>query len=144
MGAIEAGIQVTGLKELRRELKLLEGNFPRELQKTNKFVAESVIVPDARAAAEARTNPRVGRAVVNSIRATATQTRSQVAVGGAKVPWALGHEFGGKRFKQFPRWRGNKQGSGYFLYPTVRAKMGEIVNTYDELVGNLTMRAFPG
>lgn len=143
MPTINAAIRVEGLSDLRRELRALEGNFPRELQRANKRVAEEVIVPDARAAAEARTNPRAGRAVVNSIRATATQTRAQVAVGGARVPQALGHEFGSIRFKQFPAWRGAGKGAGYFLWPTIRARGQEIIETYETVIEELTQRAFP-
>jgi hypothetical protein len=48
------------------------------------------------------------------------------------VVW--GAEFGSDRFPQFRPWRGNDDGAGYFLWPTVRDDSDEIMERYDDAV----------
>lgn len=110
-----------GLRELRRDFKRAGDALPKEIAKVNKRLVAQVFVPAARANARSRTNPRAGHKVENSIRGLGSQTRAQMAGGGAKVPHYAGHEFGSVRFKQFPprsprRGRGN---AGYIMYPAV-------------------------
>lgn len=131
-------IGVVGLKELRKGLKAAEGRSPKELQRTNKSVAE-MLVPEAqqRMAGHA---PRAGSAAIGTIRALASATRAQIAGGTAAVPWYMGHEWGSIRYRQFPA----KQPDGYALYPTVEANNERIVERYAEMLDELTREAFPG
>lgn len=132
-------IRVTGLKELRKGLKAAEGRSPKELQRTNKSVAE-MLVPEAQSRL-AQHSPRAGSQAAGSIRALASATRAQVAGGSAAVPWYAGHEWGSKgKYKQFPI--ANKQ--GYGIYPTVEANNERIVERYAQMLDELTREAFPG
>lgn len=132
-------IKVTGLRELRRELKAAGEQFPKELQQTNKAVVTDLIVPGARAKLEG-VSPRAGSRAVGTIRALASGTRAQVALGTAAVPWAVGKNFGSIRYRQFPPHLGQDD---YALYRTIREKRGEVIERYGAMLEKLTNRAFP-
>lgn len=138
-------VNVVGLRELRKALKELDPKWPKGLREVNKRAAE-VVVPEARTrASQVRTNvkgnpTRAGSAVVGSIRALASQTRAQVAMGGARLPHAGGFDWGSSgRFKQFPA--ANKE--GYILWPAAKAKEEVIVAYYLKMLDDLTQDAFP-
>ena len=140
-----SGARIEGLKELRKELKALGPQWPKELQKTNKAAAAKVVPEAKRRAAQSHPNlaggvARVGSRGVSSIRALASQTRAQIAGGGAKVPWFGGNEFGSSgRYRQFPA----KNKEGYILWPAAKAKEPEIEEIYLEMIDALTKAAFP-
>lgn len=132
-------VRVTGLKELRRELKALEGAWPRELQKVNKAIAELV--------AEGTRDklsymPGSAPKVVPTVKALAQQMRAVVKVGGGSTIGgivAMGNIWGAKRYPQFPAHiRG-----GYALYPTITENHEEITVRYLEMIDDLLKRAFP-
>lgn len=129
-------INVVGLRELRNELRAIDGRMQRELQKANKRAAADVIVPAARHLAEGRHNPKWGHEAIGTIRALATQTRAQVALGSAKVTWAAGHEFGSIKYKQFPPSIGYKAG-GYALYAAIDQEQEQLVGVYGDLLQEL-------
>lgn len=138
-------IAVEGFNELRRELKKLDEQLPRELGQANKRIASSIVVPLAQRKARGRSNPKPGSAVINSIRALGSQSRVQVAMGGERVPQGIGHEFGSVNYHQFPK-RSPRQGRGnrgYFFYPAVRESIPEIRDAYGDMLDALTERAFP-
>lgn len=132
-------VRVDGLKELRKALREIDRAAPRELRKANKEAVERVIIPRARKRAEeTRTNlagrpTRLGSRGVATIRPQVDQTRAAVVMGGPRAPYAVGHEWGAKRYRQFPP--ANRQ--GYILYPTVQEHREEIVRVYDELIGDV-------
>lgn len=140
---LDVKLRVDGLRELRKELRAIDAAFPKELRAANKQVAEQVVVPEARRRAGALTRPRVGSRLLATIRALASQTSATVAMGGARTPYARGMEFGSIRRKQFAPWRGNDRNAGYFLYPTIRERSDDIVETYSRVIDELTERAFP-
>lgn len=132
-------IDVTGLKELRRELKAADAAFPKQLQKANKAVAE-LVADGTRSAFQsmAGSAPKVAP----TVKALAQQTRAQVRVGGGSgtgAEVAMGNLWGSKRFKQFPP----PVAGGYALYPTLAAKSDEIVDAYGDALDDLLKRAFP-
>ncbi len=132
-------IEVTGLKELRRELKAVDAAFPKQLQQANKKAAE-LVAEGTRAAF----NSMAGSApkVAPKVAALAQQTRAQVRVGGGSgvgAEVAMGNLWGSKRFKQFPP----PVAGGYALYPTIAARTDEIVEAYADEIDDLLKRAFP-
>lgn len=144
-----SGINVVGLKELQRELKHLDAEWPKELRAANKEAAEMVA---RRTRSSFARGPGVSPKVVPSIRALAQQRSAAVKIGGQRFPFALGAEFGGGKYRkgrptpaggyttQFRPHRGKK---GYHLYPTLRASTDEVVDIYGDLVDDITRRAFP-
>lgn len=131
-------IEVRGLKEFRRELKALDGQWEKQLQKANKAVAEMV------AEGTREDFQRVGGSgpkAASTVKALAQQTRAQVKFGGkgdsVAERVAGGNAFGSTRFPQFP-----KPGV-YALYPTLARRSEDITDRYADLVDDLMKRAFP-
>lgn len=137
-----AGAKVYGLRELRAELKKLDNaaDLQDELKDAN-FKAADFVVEHAKR--KAGTVSRQAAAAAESLRASRAAARAQVLIGSAAVPFALGAEFGSHVYKQFPTWRGNSIGAGYFLWPTIRERMDEVVEYYGEELDKITRKAFP-
>ncbi len=132
-------IKVTGLKELRRELKQVDADFPKQLRKANKAVAD--LVAEGTRSAFSRMGGSAPK-VAPTVKALAQQVRAQVKVGGGSgvgAEVAMGNLWGSKRFRQFPP----SVPGGYGLYPTLAEKADEIVETYADAVDDLMKRAFP-
>lgn len=135
-----AEIEVVGLKELRAGLRQAGPQFPKQLQQANKRVVNQVLVPEGRRLASARGYPRPGSAVIGSIRGTATQTKAVFNVGGARVPHAMGHNFGSSgRFRQFPP----KTSPDYFMYKAVSNRNDDVMEAYGDVIDELSKIAFP-
>lgn len=133
------GVRVTGLKELRSELKKADAGFPKQLQKANKKVAE-LVAEGTRAAFSSMggSAPKVAP----KVKALAQQTRAQVRVGGGAgvgAEVAMGNLWGSRRFPQFPP----PKPGGYALFPTISDKDNEIVDVYGDLIEELLSKAFP-
>lgn len=132
-------VKVTGLKELRRELKALDGQWPKQLQKVNKAIAEDVAEGTRSAfSSMGGSAPKVA----STVKALAQQTRAQVKVGGGNSiggQVAMGNLWGSNRFKQFP----SPAASGYALYPTLKSLRPDLENRYLDLLDDLMRRAFP-
>ena len=132
-------VRVTGLKELRKELKAADAAFPKELQKANKKVAELVAEGTREAfSSMAGSAPKVAA----TVKAYASGARAQVKVGGGggvAAEVAMGNLWGSGRFKQFPA----RVADGYALYPTMKARNDQIVDLYGDMVDDLLHRAFP-
>lgn len=131
-------IHVVGLRELRKGLKAAEGRSPKELQRTNKAVAE-MLVPEARGRL-AQVAPRAGSQAVGTIRALASTSRAYLAGGNAATPWYRGKEWGSIRYRQFPP----ANTGGYALYPTIEANNARVLARYVQMLEELTREAFPG
>lgn len=133
------GIRVTGLKELRAELRQVDAAFPKQLQKANKKVAE-LIAEGTRSVFSSMggSAPKVAP----TVKALASQTRAQVKVGGGSGVGAevsMGNLWGSARYKQFPA----PVPAGFALYPTIKARSDEIVDVYGDALDDLLKRAFP-
>ena len=138
-------VNVEGLKQFRKELRSVGSQFPKELRLANKAAA-SVVLPEAkRRAGQSRRNlaggtARVGSRGVASIRILASQSKAQIAAGGARVPWMGGSNYGSSgRYRQFPA----KSKDGYILWPAALDKRPQVVDTYDKMVISLARQAFP-
>lgn len=125
-------VGVEGLDALRRDLRALDAALPKELQKLNKRAAETV-AEQARASYTRRYRQQSGTGA-GSIRALATQTKAQVALGSARAPYMLGQEFGSTRYQQFPPYN---SGQGEFFYPAVREASSDLPDTYADLLDKL-------
>ncbi|HLI51920.1 MAG TPA: hypothetical protein VKU87_08990, partial [Thermomicrobiaceae bacterium] len=82
-------VDVQGLKELRKALKSVSSDLPKELRSVNKKIAESIVLPEARKRAdESRTNvlghaTRLGSRGASTLRVLASQTSATIALGTA-------------------------------------------------------------
>lgn len=147
----------TGLREMRAALRGMDPELARGLTHVHKTISLAAVA-GMRMRAESRTHPRVGHQAIGTLRATAGQQSASVKYGNAETSWALGEEFGslGARMtvdrrhprgrhstRQFPAWRGNKQGAGYFVWPTIREDLPRFIDAYDEMVEELLAEAFP-
>lgn len=161
MAATARGIEVHGLRELRRELRRVSADLPKELARANQEAAEIVA---AEARRRAPRGPHEGRPRVTpihqSVKALRQQSRGVVAIGGARSPHAVVTEFGGTiprmgsqrgqvaeaqaKHRAFRRYGGistttvRKQA---YLYPALDAKRDEVVERYGDLLDQLLRRA---
>lgn len=141
-------VRVEGLKELRKELRALEGDdaWKGELREAGKAAAEVVAAEARRTAASGRStlsgaNATMGSRAVATIRALAGQTRATVAGGKASVPHFGGWEFGSTgRFRQFPA---KARKGSHNIYPAIEAKQREIVRVYGDRIDVLMKKHFP-
>jgi hypothetical protein len=146
---------VTGLKELRKELKRAGDEFPQQLRDTNFAVADRIVVPVARRKAYAvralipvgkrRRNDRTHTShwadFPNSIRALASQTRATVALGSERKrdAWIVSENFGSINKRQFP-----PLGSpDHALYEAISEVKERVMAEYGDMLEKLTARAFP-
>ncbi|BEP14815.1 hypothetical protein acdb102_31260 [Acidothermaceae bacterium B102] len=140
-------IQVQNLSKFRSALKQAGPGLVEQVKATNYQVASSV-AQSARTLASSQGG--VAARTAPSIRGIKSSASSQVRIGGANYPFALGAEFGSLRYKQFKSWRGNQwaawgaSGVGYFLHPTIRAQRDQIMQTYGDNVEKIMTAAFPG
>jgi len=135
LGDFNGKTEIDGLRELRRELRRYSREAPREIQKANKSVAETV---SAKALGKMRALGGVHAHVarMKSIRPRAGQAWAGITIGGraAKHGPALGAEFGALQYPQFPSWRGNQEGAGYAVWPTIREEQDRIRETYVDVL----------
>lgn len=131
-------VRVTGLKELRRELKAVDAQWPKALQKINKAIAEDV--------AEGTRSNLAGMGgsaskVVPTVKALAQQARAQVKAGGkgdsVAERVAGGNLFGSNRYKQFP------PPGLYGIYKALADLKDDIEERYLEMLDDLLKQAFP-
>lgn len=151
---IGSTLGVEGLDELRRELKRLEsGDLSGRLKDANRKVAELVV---GRAETRARMLGRQAAAAAESLKAARQAARAVVSLGSARVPFALGAEFGARRnrerrtdrgpmlgWNQFPEWTGSGAAAGRFLYPTIRDSQRDVEELYMDELDAITADAFP-
>jgi len=133
-------IRVDGLKDLRKALKALDGEWPKELRVRTKKVADGVAAGTATSFAS---RGGVAPKVAASVKAYGQQTGAQIKIGGARFPFALGSEFGAVRYKQFPTFKGSGPTAGYSLYETIRDRRQQIIDEYADMLATLTAEAFP-
>jgi hypothetical protein len=158
-------VAVSGLREFRNELRRLQtesgGDGSALLKDANWKVAQFVV---GRAQSRAGTVGRQQARAAESLRASKTVNRAQVAGGSAKMPFFFGAEFGAKQnilrserraagwagpgrylgFRQFKQWRKPGGGNtGYFLFPTLRAETQNIIDFYADELDKVAAQAFP-
>ncbi|EFC86467.1 hypothetical protein [Parafrankia sp. EUN1f] len=138
------------LGSFRRRVRQAGAELKGELKAANIEVSE-IIVEGAKAKASGQ-GKQANRAA-STLKAGKSASDAYVNFGTKRKPYALGSEFGSKRdhprelesgrtmrgWNQFRSWRGNKEGAGYFLWPTIRQEKTKITETYlaaiDRIVG---------
>lgn len=139
---------IQGLADFQRELKAADLKLPRMMGVASKEAAD-IVASDARGRADMVS--RLAAKAGASVKAVASQLAAKVTLGGPNFPFAMGAEFGAKKFAQFEVWRGNRHregiepgsGVGYFLYPAIRSKSDEAVNRYALGLDRIMRQVFP-
>lgn len=139
-------LEIHGLKEFRKELKHLDSALPREIGKANQEVADFVL---KRSQTKAQAMGGVqAHAARRGMKARRSQRTASITLDGQREPTILGAEFGAKRWRQFPRWRGNQWnpdsgGVGYFLHPEIRDSREKQVEIMGDAFDRVARKAFP-
>lgn len=144
--SVYAGVRLEGFKTFARELKAASDEFPKAMKKVNEKVADFVA---DEAKGKARSLGGVQSKSADALRATKTAGYAAVRIGGSRYPYALGAEFGSKRYGQFPEWRGGMgnlfTGSwGYFLGPSIKDNEQEIETLWFKEVDHILDDPFDG
>lgn len=136
--------EIEGLREFRIALKALGVGLPDSLRDYNVKAAEAVV---ERGRAKA-TRPQQNKAA-QSLRASRSGQAVGIMLGdNGAYAFARGAEFGARRYRQFPPWRGNQWmswggGPGYFLHPAIREVGETVLDDYWNSIRTLRKRAFP-
>jgi hypothetical protein len=133
-------VRIEGMSSLRRELRRVSTEFPREIRTENLAVAQDVAT---RARSEASSLGGVHRHVQSGIKAGATMSAGRITLDGIRQPAIFGAEFGGGRrpsTRQFPPWRGSGRNAGYMVYPTIWDRSHDIASQYEKLIDDLLKR----
>ena len=137
---------IEGLSDFRRELARMGGSLPTSLRDANKQAANEIVETGQDKAASY--SAQAAKAA-KSLRASRSSSYVAVLLGDAgRYAFALGAEFGSRRYRQFPPWRGNQWmnwggGPGYFLHPDIREVGEDVLDEYWESIRTLAVRAFP-
>lgn len=131
-------VEVRGLADFQRELKRID--LASDLKDANKDAAE-LVATAARARAQGLGG--VAAKTAPSVKAAAEQRRAKINLGGAREPWALGAEFGGRGRPTTQQFQPHLGRTGYFLYPAIRATREEFLDAYAKAIEQLMRRAFP-
>lgn len=119
------GVSVEGLAELRKALKSISAEAPKELAAAGKEVA-GFVAEDAKGKASGLGG--VAAKVAPSIAPGGTARGGSVNFGGAAYPMAMGAEFGGQGRPTTQQFRPHLGRTGYFVYPSIRDN-GERIET---------------
>lgn len=152
-----AGAAVVGLKDFRADLKAMDPEWPKELRKVHKKIADTG-ARYARAVAAGMGGVQAKAAGRISGRATQSQARvstgggiGNVAFWGAKkhTGWFAQSQYAESKAQQHPEWIGNtwdvaEFGQGpYAINPALAAHLPELLDDYLKMIDDLSRRAFP-
>lgn len=135
----ERAVQITGLKELRRELRKLEDAkaWSNRLKDEHVKIAR-MVVDRGNVLAKKRTQMVLAAKSNRAVRSVSGASIRMGGVGRAR-DWALGAQFGSERFRQFPP---HVKG-GYTIYPALGDLRKEIVQVYADGIERIVADAFP-
>lgn len=124
---------VTGATQFSAALRRMAPAVKRNLDKQNRTIGKLVV---ERGKAKASGVSPQAAAAARSLSATASGGGVGIRLGSG-VPFALGAEFGAKKYPQFMAWTGNQWSGvpsdvGYFMHPAIRDSMPEVVDKYLE------------
>lgn len=143
-------VRIEGLKEAREALKRMEDpERTRAYKAATAEIAESIVIPKARANADTR----MQRRAAGTLEAVKSELGAAVRLGKG-FAGSFGAEFGADRnqrrvgrprgtvapvqgWNQFQPWRGSDTGAGYFLWPAIREQTPKIINRYAEMFDEL-------
>ena len=127
-------IEVTGIRELRKALKDVEADLPRELR-DGLFEIATLVADAARVKV-----PSVSGDAAGSIKARKQSAAASLAVGGTKAPYFPWLDFGGavgrNRSVKRPFLK-----EGRYVYPTLKEKRNVITEKVDALIKTLAVKA---
>ena len=135
---------IEGLSAFRLSLRKMSGDVPGAVKDANIRAANRLVH-----AAKANTSTAQEAKAAESLRAIRAAGFAGVRLGtGTVYAFALGAEFGSKRYGQFLDWRGNQHkgwdgGPGYFLHPAIRSEGRRILDLYWKEIQQTARRAFP-
>ncbi len=132
-------LRVEGLAEMVAGLRALDRELPKAVSRGLRELSKEA---QRRAEQEALGLGGVHAGVVRrrGIGRFASTTKAGLTLRAAKVPFAMGAEFGSHQFRQFPPWRGNRwtdpEGSnvGYMIHPALRKFLPEATADYADLI----------
>lgn len=158
MAGAPDSIRVVGLSTLRRDLKKVDAELPKELALINRQAAE-IVAEEAQRRAPKGIHQGSGRAfrpIWRSIEARQQAGRAAISIGGARAPHAAVTEFGGHiprrgRDKTLSALAQQRRSSyrrvGFtsltrvraqpYLYPALAAKRDEVIRRYEDLIEQL-------
>lgn len=151
--------RVVGLRDFVKELRRVDRALPKELRKAGN---ESVRIIVSEAQRIAAGQGPVIRTAAATLRPASTQQRAAVKLGKARVPWALGAEFGAAQnrprfrkpppqggggryvgYRQFKPHRGSGDDAGYFMWPAIRRTRKQQLDAYLAAIERAVAGAFP-
>ena len=148
-------VRVEGLREFAKAARNADRRFSKDLRLAHKETAETVV---QKARVEASRHGRQAARAASSLRSRGESLYSTVVLGSARVPWALGANFGAIHnnprtttrgrmlgWNQFPEWGGNQFTGGandLFLYRTIRRSRidGSLERAYGDALDRLVNR----
>ena len=128
------GVRVEGLAELRKALKAIGAQAPKELNAASKDVA-TFVADDARDLAFGLGG--VAARVAPTVKGSGTARGGAITLGGASHPEALGAEFGGRGRPTTQQFQPHLGRTGYFVYPAIRQNADRIEETYADRIDDL-------
>lgn len=152
-------VEIGGLKDFRRELKKVGDEFPDQLKKFNKDLADDVArVAEAYAVSMGGVHAKAAPAIKGY--GTATEASIGFPAKSARYPYASVAFWGAKKHTgwyrhinsdepQHPEWVGNswdagRRGEGpYAINDAVAQVADDVADRYGELIERLTAQAFP-
>jgi hypothetical protein len=153
---VEGRVEIRGLPEFRRELKVLDGNWPKELRKVHKTIAEEAA---RRSRGVAARMGGVQAKAATTIKGQSTQKAARistsgighVAFWGAKkhTGWYAGGQYRISTGQQHPDWVGNgwdvatMSGGPYAINPALAMYLPTMLDEYGDMIDDLARRAFP-
>jgi hypothetical protein len=122
-----AAIQVTGVKELRRDFRKYETDIGWKPIFKNAYLQGALIVQTSVLAKAS--SSRMGSRARGTIKGKGTTTMATITAGKG-LDYYKGFEFGSGRYRQFPP----VQAGGYHLYPAIAENSERITATFfDEM-----------
>jgi hypothetical protein len=151
----KAAIQVKGLNNFRLELARIDKKWPKELLKVHKTISREVSV-QARLFATG-TGPmqhHFAKAITGDatqrVAAVRVAPKANAAFWGAKkrTGWYGRRRYGKSPGRQFPPWVGNSwepggAGGPLAINPAIRHDLPKIEKRFNEMVEEVSRRAFP-
>lgn len=141
--------KVTGIRDIQRALRQVDGQSQKKLREVGNRAVQRIVVK-----AQANASTPMEKAAAATLRAQSQQRYAAIKLGRARVPFALGAEFGAGRnstrrrstgtyvgYRQFKPWRGNGEDAGYFMYPAIRAERQQTISDYLAGIGQLLDQA---
>lgn len=132
---------VTGAEEFTRALRATDRNLAREFGQAGRAIGQMITTDQKeQASAYSRQAAAASKAIsILSMNTAGSKGGLVLRLSNARVPFALGAEFGARQFPQFPPWKGNQwkgvpEGIGYFFHPPIADNLDEAMDLYMQAV----------